>query len=52
MKYIHNKVYNEDVFLYNEFVLLDDNNLPFSVKPDKEFKQYTWELYIRSRFVA
>jgi hypothetical protein len=51
MKYMHNKVYNEDVFLYNEFILLDDNNLPLSRK-DKEFKSYTQALHIRSRFVV
>lgn len=51
MKYIYNRVYDEDVFLYNEFIIFDDNNLPLSRK-NKEFKQYTQALHIRSRFVV
>lgn len=51
MKYIYNKVYDEDVFLYNEFVLLDDNNIPISRK-DKQFKRHTSALHKLSQFVV
>ena len=51
MKYIYNRVYDEDVFLYNEFIIFDDNNLPMSRK-DKIFKQYTSILHEHARFVV
>ena len=51
MIYIYNRVYDEDVFLYNEFIIFDDNNLPMSRK-DKIFKQYTSILHKHARFVV
>ena len=51
VKYIYNKVYDEDVFLYNEFILLTDDNLPMSRK-DRQFKRHTSALHKLSQFVV
>lgn len=51
VKYIYNKVYDEDVFLYNEFILLTDDNLPMGRK-DRQFKRHTSALHKLSQFVV